>query len=214
MLNNVSILLHYNIQKQKNGTTRATERCNYLCVKEITVHEVGKMALLYHYSSCTEPAPRAISTTRFVVFTTHFAVFTTRFANFAARLLMKIPNVGIICSQRGNNLFPALRISREGSLRQQGASLRQQEASLRQQMSHFPTEDDILSVQVRCRMSSSILPISCTVIFMIIRRLQRSVVPVVAFFLFCHIERKATKKMNKNMGIAIIIINFAAEYRN
>ena len=174
-------------------------------INVITVHEIGKMALLCHYSSCTERAPRATSTTRFAVFTTRFAVFTTRFAVFttrfavfttrfavfatrfavfAARLLMKIPNVGIICSQRGNNLFPALRISREGSLRQQGASLRQQEASLRQQMSHFPTEDDILSVQVRCRMSSSILPISCTVIFMIIRRLQRSVVPVVAFFYF------------------------------
>ena len=185
-------------EKKLNGTTRATEHCNHLYINVMTVHEIGKMALLCHYSSCTERAPRATSTTRFAVFTTRFAVFTTRFAVFttrfavfatrfavfAARLLMKIPNVGIICSQRGNNLFPALRISREGSLRQQGASLRQQEASLRQQMSHFPTEDDILSVQVRCRMSSSILPISCTVIFMIIRRLQRSVVPVVAFFYF------------------------------
>ena len=41
--------------KTKNGATGATERCNRLCVNGITVHEKGKMELLCHYSSCTEP---------------------------------------------------------------------------------------------------------------------------------------------------------------
>ena len=41
--------------KTKNGATGATERCNRLCINEIKVHEKGKMELLCHYSSCTEP---------------------------------------------------------------------------------------------------------------------------------------------------------------
>ena len=51
----VGKMLSIHIRKNKNGTTGATERCNRLCVNGITVHEKGKMELLCHYSSCTEP---------------------------------------------------------------------------------------------------------------------------------------------------------------
>ena len=61
----------------------------------------------WNYYATTHPAPKATSATRFAVFATHFAVFAThfvvfatRFAIFTTRLLVKIPNVGILCSQR------------------------------------------------------------------------------------------------------------------
>ena len=47
----------------------------------------------WNYSATTDAAPKATSATRFAVFATRFAIFTTR-------LLVKIPNVGILCSQR------------------------------------------------------------------------------------------------------------------
>ena len=46
-------------------------------------------------------------TTRRAVVTTRRAVVTTRRVAIAARFLVKIPNVGMLYSQRGNTLFPA-----------------------------------------------------------------------------------------------------------
>ena len=54
----------------------------------------------WNYSATTDAAPKATSATRFAVFATRFAVFATRFAIFTTRLLVKIPNVGILCSKR------------------------------------------------------------------------------------------------------------------
>ena len=61
-----------------------------VCIsKKLRCTKVAK----WNYSATTDAAPKATSATR-------FAVFATRFAVFATRLLVKIPNVGILCSQR------------------------------------------------------------------------------------------------------------------